>query len=52
MKLFCKLNHIDEILVKYLIIQVLKTLNNVYKINNYFLSQREKNYLFNITNIC
>ena len=48
MKLFCKLNHINEILVKCLIIQILKTLNNVYKISNYLLTQRDINYLFNI----
>jgi len=41
MKLFCEVNHIDEILVKCLIIQILKTLNNVYKINNYLLILKE-----------
>ena len=51
MKLFCEVNHIDEILVKCLIIQILKTLNGVYKINYYLLTQRAINYLFNIKNI-
>ena len=41
MKLFCEVNHIDEILVKCLIFQILKTLNNVYKINNYLLILKE-----------
>jgi hypothetical protein len=51
MKLFCEVNHIDEILVKCLIFQILKTLNGVCKINYYLLTQRDINYLFNIKNI-
>ena len=51
MNLFCEYNKINENLKKYLVIRILETLNNIYKMNNYRLTQREVEYLINIKKI-
>ena len=51
MNLFCEYNKINENLKKYLVIRILETLNNIYKMNNYGLTQREVEYLINIKKI-
>jgi hypothetical protein len=51
-KSFCEYNHIDKKLIKVLTIKIFEALNNIYRLNNYILSKREINYLFNINQIC
>ena len=51
MNLFCEYNKINDYLKKFLVIRILESLNNIYKMNNYRLTQRELDYLINIKNI-
>ena len=47
-KLFCEINHIDETLIKPIIIKALQAINSIYKAMNYNLSTNDKHELFHI----
>lgn len=47
-KLFCEINHIDETLIKPIIIKALQAINSIYKAMNYNLSIDDKHELFHI----
>lgn len=47
-KLFCEINHIDETLIKPIIIKALQAINSIYKAMNYNLSTDDKHELFHI----